>query len=594
MELPARPAGDRSLAPGAHRRVRSLLRPRLGARPLTAVLFHCFDRRTRLLPFVFADVRMVPAGVRQVAASLLDAGAADVRIVLQQWTPHVRPSEVSLGGRRPDLLLFSAMSLHTEPLERLLADACRIPPRERPLVVCGGPKAIYEAHELFHVARDPSVDADLACRGEEFVFLEALERLTRERGAAESLRDAFLRVRSAGSLDDVPGLTYLDGEGSLAGRLVDTGPQRLLDDLDELPMAVAAYERLEPPHGNRALAPRPLSLARAVRRAPIASLEITRGCRLTCDYCPIPAYNQKGFRQKSGRRVAEEMHALARVGLRAFFGTDDNFFDRRPAAREILETVARYRHDRRGDRTVVWRWGTEATLTDTHRCLDLLPAARASGMQALWFGIEDLTATLVRKGQSPTKTETVFRELQANAILPMPMLMHSDGQPLSTRGSLAGLLQQVRFVRRCGGGALALFHHTPALGTRSYEGAFEKGLVFERVGRDRVEPWRFDGGHVVSGGEPAPWRRQLNLLAGYAAFYNPLQLLLGPLRRPRRQLVPMDVGLQLIGMAGLVPTALAGIRWARALRRGPIERSASAPRPALPVAPPAPRPEPPG
>lgn len=541
---------------------------------MSALLVLCFDPRTRILPFVFADTRLVPAGVRQVAASLLESGVLDLRVVLQQWSPRVEPSSAGLGGRRPDLLLLSAMSIHSAPLERLLADACSIPPGERPLVVCGGPKAIYEPDSLFHVRGDPAVSTDLACRGEDYVLLEALERVTAEWGERETLRDAFRRARASGALLGVPGLTFAGGEDGAAPSLVDTGPQRLLLDLDELPIAVGALAHVEPAHGRRTLAPAPLAPSRVVRRAPVAPIELTRGCRLACGFCPIPAYNQRSFRAKSGARVAAEMHAFAREGLRAFFGTDDNFLDDRRAAQEIVETVARYRRDRRGDPTVVWRWGTEATLTDAHRCLDLLPAARASGMQALWFGIEDLTGALVAKGQSAAKTETVFRALQENGILPMPMLIHSDGQPLLAREGLGGLLNQVRFLRRAGGGGLALFHLSPAQGSRDLERHRENGIVFESVGGEPVGAWRGDGGYVVASGELRPWRRQLNLLAGYLAFYNPLELLAGPIRRRRVHLAGMDVGLQLHGMAGLVPTAIAGLRWALALRRGPILRSA--------------------
>jgi radical SAM superfamily enzyme YgiQ (UPF0313 family) len=545
--------------------------------PPSAVLVHCFDDRTRILPFVFADTRIVPAGVRQVAASLLESGVLQLRIVLQQWTPAVEADSLSLGGRRPDLLLLSAMSLHTAPLDRLLAQVCRIPPRERPLVVCGGPKAIYEGRSLFHVGGDPEVSADLVCRGEDYVLLEALERVTADRAEGETLRAAFLRARADGRLRDVPGLTYLGEEDGRAFSLVETGSQRLLLDLDELPMGIAALAHLERPHRGRELAAAPLPTREVVRRAPITPVEMTRGCRLVCGYCPIPAYNQRSFRRKSGARVAAEMHAFSRAGQRLFFGTDDNFLDSRPAAHEIVETVARHRFDHRGDPTVVWRWGTEATLTDTHRCLDLLPVARSSGMQALWFGIEDLTATLVDKGQSATKTETVFRALQDNGIMPMPMLMHSDGQPLRTREGLAGLLNQVRFVRRAGGGALALFHLVPSPGSRGYEHPFEQGLVLETVGGEPVEKWRHDGGYVVATAERRPWRRQLDFLAAYATFYNPLQMLLGPLRRRRAHLFAMDLGLQAIGIAGLVPTILAGLRWALALRRGPLTWSSRPP-----------------
>ena len=570
MELPGRDRDDRFLPEGAHGRVRQRLAGRLRGRPVSALLVHCFDRRTRILPFVFADTRIVPAGVRQVAASLLESGVRDLRIVLQQWSPRVEASSAALSGRRPGLLLLSAMSLHTAPLERVLSDACRIPAAERPLVVCGGPKAIYEAGALFHVRGDPFVSADLACRGEDYVLLEALDRVTADWSEAESLREAFFRARSSGALLDVPGLTFLGEEDGDACELVDTGPQRLVRDLDDLPLGVDALGHVEPPHGRRTLAAAPLGARGVARRAPIVPIELTRGCRLACGYCPIPAYNQRTSRARSGLRVAEEMHAFARLGLRAFFGSDDNFFGDREAAREIVEAVGRYRRDRRGDPAVVWRWGTEATLTDTHRSLDLLPEARGSGMQALWFGLEDLTGTLVAKGQSAAKTQTVFRALQENGILPMPMLIHSDGQPLLAREGLDGLLNQVRFVRRAGGGGLALFHLAPAQGSRDYERHWEEGRAFGSVGGEPVAEFRGDGGYVVASGDPRPWRRQLNLLAGYLAFYNPVELIAGPFRRRRAHLAAMDVVLQLHGLAGLVPTAVASLRWALALRRGPI------------------------
>ena len=61
---------------------------------------------------------------------------------------------------------------------------------------------------------------------------------------------------------------------------------------------------------------------------------------------------------------------------------------------------------------------------------DLLPLCRDGGLRAIWFGIEDMTAELVKKGQSPEKTARIFRELLAHGIAPMPMMMHHDGQPL--------------------------------------------------------------------------------------------------------------------------------------------------------------------
>ena len=46
------------------------------------------------------------------------------------------------------------------------------------------------------------------------------------------------------------------------------------------------------------------------KRSPISSLVLTFGCKFACPYCPIPAYNQRQYRVKSGERIAEEIWRL--------------------------------------------------------------------------------------------------------------------------------------------------------------------------------------------------------------------------------------------------------------------------------------------
>ena len=50
-------------------------------------------------------------------------------------------------------------------------------------------------------------------------------------------------------------------------------------------------------------------------------------------------------------------------------------------------------------RDAVWV-GTEGTEHDVDRCADLMPLAREGGLRAIWFGIEDVTAELVKKGRA--------------------------------------------------------------------------------------------------------------------------------------------------------------------------------------------------
>ena len=76
-----------------------------------------------------------------------------------------------------------------------------------------------------------------------------------------------------------------------------------------------------------------------------------------------------------------------------------------------------------------------------------MPLGRQGGLCALWFGIEDLTAELINKGQKPEVTVELFRLMDTLDIAPMAMMMYHEGQPFYSRGSLYGLVNQVDFLR---------------------------------------------------------------------------------------------------------------------------------------------------
>jgi radical SAM superfamily enzyme YgiQ (UPF0313 family) len=555
---------------------------RLAANPkmreLTALIVYAFDLRTRLLPFLFADSRMIPAGVRAVADALHGAGLTKLRVVFQLWTPNVRPAHAWIDGCVPDLLLISGLHLHSQKMYELVADAHRIPESRRPLILCGGPKAIYEPWDFFGLGEDGRINTDISVTGECYVLLELLERLLEYKGAGETMRQAFLRARDADALYGIPGLMYrIDPPGGREAHLIDTGIQRLMQYLDELPMPLASFGKIEPPHRARTLAARPIPVDQIHKHCRITSLIITHGCKFRCSFCPIPAYNQNSFRFKSPERLGDEMQLLRTdLGLRIFFGTDDSFLNHRPTFEAMYDHLASRRIlGRKFGRMVAW--GTEATLYDAHKHLDTFRQARRAGLRALWFGIEDLTGTVVKKGQDGDKTREVFARLIKLRIMPMPMMIHHDGQPLYSRDNLYGLLNQVRYLRKAGAISMQISVLTPNPGTEFYEKPFEDGLVFESVGGRRVEEAQWDGIHVIASRLPNPWRQQLNLIAGYAVFYNPWNLLKAFLRRNFR-VAAADLTMQLIGMAALAKTTVECARWTWKLLRGPIKRFEGVPQ----------------
>src|ERR1700675_1334273 len=135
MELPRRTHGDELIRPGELTDLRNRLRRLASQHDLVSVIAYAFDHRTRMLPFIFADTRMAPAGVRAIGSALVDAGFEKTRIVLQQWNRHFRPSRMQLDGRIPDLFMVSSMSLHSEECMELIRGPPRIDPAPHPLII---------------------------------------------------------------------------------------------------------------------------------------------------------------------------------------------------------------------------------------------------------------------------------------------------------------------------------------------------------------------------------------------------------------------------------------------------------------------------
>ena len=582
MELVSRKGPDAFVPPGSYRRLESRLREQAATLfDIPAVVLSCFDASTRLLPFVLYDKRLFPAGARTVAGALTRAGLGRTRAVFQLWNPNFRPSRARLDGRPPQLLLLSSMQMHSRQAYRALQDAWELGD-ERPLILVGGPKAFHEPYHYWSVPtpRGP-VAPDAAVTGEVYILLDLLHLLMDHHRPGEHIRKAFERARHAGALNTVPGLVYLDPRATLHEPvLIDTGLQRLVQHLDELPDEVVGLSVLEPPHRGAGLAPAPLADGQVRRRSPIVSLLITQGCKFNCSYCPIPALNQKTWRFRSPDNLVRQFRTVReRYGVKHYFGADDNFMNRRETAEEYFEALARASvRGRTGNKRLGGQinWGTEATQFDTYRNRDLLPLARRAGLSAVWFGIEDLTAELINKGQKPEVTVELFRLMHQNKICPMAMMMFHAGQPFHTPRSLYGLSNQLEFLRRAGAVSVQVTTHSPAVGTREYEKTFASGRVLQRVGGYEITDAAIDGNHVLVTDARPCWLKQLQLLGGYLAYYNPWNLFRA-LRNDGSPLRAYRAGYQVAGFLGALWTVWKMIPYTLRLLLGKKEFATTAP-----------------
>jgi hypothetical protein len=100
--------------------------------------------------------------------------------------------------------------------------------------------------------------------------------------------------------------------------------------------------------------------------------------------------------------------------------------------------------------------------------------------------------------------------------------------------------------------------------------AAKSGTLFKTVGGVPMPQAFQDGNHVAASRHAKPWQRQTNILRGYAAFYNPWNMILILSTVGRDPLVWKKLLFQAIGQIGLLITVPKILGWSRKLKRGPL------------------------
>ena len=586
MELPSRPKNDRFLPDGSYRQLVRELQAARQTHHWSTVIAYPFDTRTRVMPFRWLDRRVVPCGARSVAASLLECGYEQTRIVLGQWNPKFSPSATVKAGYRIDLLMISAMGLHAEEAYQLIRDAHELG-EERPLILLGGPKAIYEPEDGFGISPEQvGAGIDVAVTGEEPVTLALLLLLAENAEAGETPLAVFERLRASGRLNEIPGLVYRAPQHPPEKPyLINTGVQRLLRDLDELPMPLAGYTCLELPHRTRrTLSAEPGSLAEVRKHTFISSLVTTHGCRFNCDFCPIPAYQQRTWRHKSPERLTAEIEQLGEaLNFRYFFGTDDNFFNDRDSVEAIFSAMSTGKiHGVPFSKSI--HFITEATAFDVAKNADLLRSAAEAGLKTIYFGIEDLSANLINKGQTAEKTVDLFRELHRWEIEAYAMMIHHDDQPLWSRDpQRLGVMNQAKMLYDWEAIGYHTTYITPSMGARNVEQMFGAGEVLAEVAGRKIPEAFYDGNHVIASRHRRLWWRQIQLWLAYLTFYNPYhfaKLLAKDLRNRHQR---RRFKWQLVGGSMIIPSILKEIPFTLSLLFGKQRRHQQTPARCLPM-----------
>ena len=142
---------------------------------------------------------------------------------------------------------------------------------------------------------------------------------------------SFSEVCDGQSFADIRGLYYRSGDEILSTEL-----RPPVENLDDLPMpAWDLYDPADYKKISKLIASYP----------PVATVEFSRGCVFTCDFCASKVTMALGYRKKSPERCAEEVKYLSSLGFREFWLADDIFTSDQKWAGEVSDAISRTKLD---------------------------------------------------------------------------------------------------------------------------------------------------------------------------------------------------------------------------------------------------------
>lgn len=195
-----------------------------------------------------------------------------------------------------------------------------------------------------------------------------------------------------------------------------------------------------------------------IRRRPFLSIQSSRGCVFSCNYCPYLTY-QKNWRTRSVENIIEEIRYLKnRFGIRGLLFRDPLFTIDKNRCREIAEGIIADRFD------IEWACETRADLLDGK----LIDKMYKSGLRAINLGIESASQELLdkasRKSADARYQEKMIRYCEKKGI--KIIAFYLLGLPGDTKGTI---IETIRYANKLNT-FLAQFHMlTPFPGTDFYE-----------------------------------------------------------------------------------------------------------------------------
>lgn len=196
------------------------------------------------------------------------------------------------------------------------------------------------------------------------------------------------------------------------------------------------------------------------RRYMFGSMQISRGCPFTCEFCDIIVTFGRKPRLKTSAQVIAEFEAYVRAGFRILFVVDDNLIGNKKAIKVILRDIEAWQR-RRGYPLVLF---TEASLdlADDPELMELMGRAN---FQSVFIGIESPSDEALKetkklqnvRSRAGTMLERVHRIQASGLDVWCGMIVGFDSDDKQSFDVIPEFLQDARI----GNAMVGLLHAIP-------------------------------------------------------------------------------------------------------------------------------------
>lgn len=220
------------------------------------------------------------------------------------------------------------------------------------------------------------------------------------------------------------------------------------------------------------------------RLATSGTLQTSRGCPFSCEFCDVIQYAGQKQRHKDPGQLVTELDALYSAGYRQIFLCDDNFTAHRSHARRALEAIAEWNAEPGRERVLFF---TQLSI-DAALDRDLFALTAQAGLHRAFVGIETVNEASLRE---TTKIQNLRADLLGSVesllrdgvAVYAGMIVGFDHDDLATFRAQADFLAASP-IPAFSMGALVAYRSTPL-----YRRMLAEGRIDEARGDARFRLW---------------------------------------------------------------------------------------------------------